>query len=165
MPDLVRLRDIVDTFSEQDLDLIVPIDFKDADSESLPYINTYNGYLASKQYEQAYQYRLEHSDILEPLIIDAKKLNIQQAIMINTYLFAKGERSAENLLYNNTESGLTSDNLQGAVDELLAKIVANATQSNEYSNELYNKSYNRHVFVKKLPANPDPDTFYYLEET
>lgn len=160
MPDLVRLRDIVDTFSEQDLDLIVPIDFKDADSESLPYINTYNGFLASKKYEEAYQYRLEHSDILEPLIIDAKKLNIQQAIMINTYLFAKGERSAENLLYNNTESGLTSDNLQGAVDELLAKII----EAMSYSDNLHEQSRNRHVFVEELPAEPDPDTFYYLEE-
>lgn len=160
MPDLVRLRDIVDTFSEQDLDLIVPIDFKDADSESLPYINTYNGFLASKKYEEAYQYRLEHSDILEPLIIDAKKLNIQQAIMINTYLFAKGERSAENLIYNNTESGLTSDNLQGAVDELLAKII----EAMSYSDNLHEQSRNRHVFVEELPAEPDPDTFYYLEE-
>ena len=118
MPDLVRLRDIVDTFSEQDLDLIVPIDFKDADSESLPYINTYNGFLASKKYEEAYQYRLEHSDILEPLIIDAKKLNIQQAMMINTYLFAKGEKSALNTMYDNNISKLIADNVQDAIDEL-----------------------------------------------
>lgn len=160
MPNLVRLRDIVDTFTEQDLDLVVPIDFKDVDSESLPYINTYNGYLASKKYEEAYQYRLDNADILEPLILDAKKLNIQQAIMINTYLFAKGERSAENLIYNNTESGLTSDNLQGAVDELLAKII----EAMSYSDNLHEQSKNRHVFVEELPAEPDPDTFYYLEE-
>ena len=160
MPNLVRLRDIVDTFTEQDLDLVVPIDFKDVDSESLPYINTYNGYLASKKYEEAYQYRLDNADILEPLILDAKKLNIQQAIMINTYLFAKGERSAENLIYNNTESGLTSENLQGAVDELLAKII----EAMSYSDNLHEQSRNRHVFVEELPAEPDPDTFYYLEE-
>lgn len=160
MPNLVRLRDIVDTFTEQDLDLVVPIDFKDVDSESLPYINTYNGYLASKKYEEAYQYRLDNADILEPLILDAKKLNIQQAIMINTYLFAKGERSAENLIYDNTTSGLTSDNLQGAVDELVVKIA----QTVAYADELHEQSRNRHVFVEELPAEPDPDTFYYLEE-
>lgn len=157
MPDLTKLRDIVDTFTEQDLDLIVPIDFKDVDSESLPYIDTYNGYLASKRYEDAYNYRLEHSDILEPLILDAKKLNIQQAIMINTYLYAKGERSAINLSYDNTKSQLESDNLQGAVDELLEKII-------DSYNELYESAKNRHIFVEELPENPDPDTFYYLEE-
>lgn len=160
MPDLVRLRDIVDTFTEEDLDLVVPIDFKDVDSESLPYINTYNGLLASKKYEEAYEYRLEHGDILEPLILDAKKLNIQQAIMINTYLFAKGERSAENLLYNNSETGLGSGDLQSAVDALLAKIIETVA----YADELHEKSRNRHLFVTELPEEPDPDIFYYLEE-
>lgn len=161
MPDLVTLEKIVDTFTEQELDFVVPIDFKDADSESLPYINTYNGYLASKKYEEAYQYRLDNADILEPLIIDAKKLNIMMSIIINTYLFAKGERSAINLSYDNTESGLTSENLQGAVDELLAKII----EAMSYSDNLHEQSRNRHVFVEELPAEPDPDTFYYLEET
>lgn len=160
MPDLVTLEKIVDTFTEQELDFVVPIDFKDADSESLPYINTYNGYLASKKYEEAYQYRLDNADILEPLIIDAKKLNIMMSIIINTYLFAKGERSAINLSYDNTESGLTSENLQGAVDELLAKII----EAISYSDNLHEQSRNRHVFVEELPAEPDPDTFYYLEE-
>lgn len=161
MPDLVTLEKIVDTFTEQELDFVVPIDFKDVDSESLPYINTYNGYLASKKYEEAYQYRLDNADILEPLIIDAKKLNIMMSIIINTYLFAKGERSAKNLIFDNSfDNRMQATNIQDAIEEMVMVI----TQVVEYLYNEIEKTRNRHVFVEELPAEPDPDTFYYLEE-
>lgn len=161
MPDLVTLEKIVDTFTEQELDFVVPIDFKDVDSESLPYINTYNGYLASKKYEEAYQYRLDNADILEPLIIDAKKLNIMMSIIINTYLFAKGERSAKNLIFDNSfHDEMKATNIQDAIEEMVMVI----TQVVEYLYNEIEKTRNRHVFVEELPEDPDPDTFYYLEE-
>lgn len=117
MPDMVTLREIVDTFTEQELDMTVPFDFKNPTNENIEYVDHYNKLIADGKYEDAMVYRKEHTE-LESLIYDANTLNRQQALMINTYLFAKGERSAANIFYDNAESGAKSDTIQGVVDEI-----------------------------------------------
>lgn len=161
MPDMVTLRDIVNTFTEQELDLTIPLEYKDVDANSYPYVNQYNSYLSVGDYESAYNYRVENSAILEPLIHDAKKANTLLAIAINSYLFAKGEKTAANISFDNSfNSDVTATNVQDAIEAL-------AGAAGTYITELYNKINDlnkKHVFVKELPKNPDPDTYYYLEE-
>lgn len=88
MPNIVTLRELIKTFTEQELDMAVPIDFKNPTSETIEYANEYNEYLAQGKYQDAYNYRVKYSDVLEPMIHDANALNRQQAMMINTYLLA-----------------------------------------------------------------------------
>lgn len=129
MPDMVTLRDIVNTFTEQELDMTVPFDFKNPTNETIEYADHYNQLLANGNYQEAMEYRKQNADILEPLIYDANALNRQQAIMINTYLFARGERSASNIIYDNTSSGAQSDNIQGVVDEICDTLGMGGTTS------------------------------------
>lgn len=161
MPDMVTLRDIVNTFTEQELDLTIPLEYKDVDANSYPYVNQYNSYLSVGDYESAYNYRVENSAILEPLIHDAKKANTLLALAINSYLFAKGEKTAANTSFDNSfNSYVTATNVQDAIECI-------AVAADTYITELYNKINDlnkKHVFVKELPKNPDPDTYYYLEE-
>lgn len=168
MPDLVRLRDIVDTFTEQELDLTIPLEYKDVDANSYPYVNQYNSYLSVGDYESAYNYRVENSAILEPLIHDAKKANTLLAIAINSYLFAKGEKAASNISFDNSfNSYVTATNVQDAIEALIGVAGTYITELYNKITELYNKINDlntKHVLVKELPKNPDPDTFYYIEE-
>lgn len=129
MPDMVTLRDIVNTFTEQELDMTVPFDFKNPTNETIEYVDHYNQLLANGNYQEAMEYRKQNADILEPLIYDANALNRQQAMMINTYLFARGERSASNIIYDNTLSGAQSDNIQGVVDEICDTLGMGGTTS------------------------------------
>ena len=122
MPDMITLRDLVNTFTEQELDMTVPFDFKNPTSETIEYVNTYNTYIANGDYQAAKEYRTAHADILEPMIHDATALNRQQAMMINTYLFAKGEKSASNTSYDNTETKIDADNLQDALDYIIQNL-------------------------------------------
>lgn len=93
MPDMVTLRELISTFTEQELDMTVPFDFKNPTADTIEYANKYNAYLAVGDYQGAYEYRVANADILEPMIHDAKALNKQQAIMINTYLAVKDVKS------------------------------------------------------------------------
>lgn len=129
MPDMVTLRDIVNTFTEQELDMTIPFDFKNPTNETIEYVDHYNQLLANGNYQEAMEYRKQNADILEPLIYDANALNRQQAMMINTYLFARGERSASNIIYDNTLSGAQSDNIQGVVDEICDTLGMGGTTS------------------------------------
>lgn len=129
MPDMVTLRDIVNTFTEQELNMTVPFDFKNPTNETIEYVDHYNQLLANGNYQEAMEYRKQNADILEPLIYDANALNRQQAMMINTYLFARGERSASNIIYDNTLSGAQSDNIQGVVDEICDTLGMGGTTS------------------------------------
>lgn len=135
MPDMVTLRDIVNTFTEQELDLTIPLEYKDVDANSYPYVNQYNSYLSVGDYESAYNYRVENSAILEPLIHDAKKANTLLAIAINSYLFAKGEKTAANISFDNSfNSDVTATNVQDAIEGI-------AVAADTYITELYNKIY------------------------
>lgn len=123
------LREIVETFTEEELALTVPIEFQDVSLEDYPYVNEYNRLLASAQassdtdegynaFQAAYKYRLANQDKIDKYIIDAKKLNILMTLVINAYMFAKGEKSATNTSYDNSISKFISDNVQDAIDEL-----------------------------------------------
>lgn len=88
MPNIVKLRDIIATFTDQEMEMTVPFDFKNPTADTINLVNEYNSYLANGQYEEAYNLRQKEAATLEPMIHDAKALNRQQAMMINTYLFA-----------------------------------------------------------------------------
>ena len=88
MPNIVTLRQLISTFTEKELDMAVPIDFKNPTTETIKYANEYNAMLSAGKYQDAYNYRVANSDVLEPMIHDANALNKQQAMMINTYLLA-----------------------------------------------------------------------------
>lgn len=145
MPDMPTLRDIVNTFTEQELDMTVPLDFKSVDADSLPYVEQYNKYLANGDYQSAYDYRIANSEILEPRIYDDVKANIQQALAINAYVFAKGEKSAENTSYDNTSSGVNASTVQAVLDLVL-------TQLGGYTIKK----------VSTLPSSPDSNTIYLV---
>lgn len=116
------LRQIVDTFTENELDLTVPIDFQDVNATDFPIVKQYNTYLADGNYNAALRYRNENINTLDKYIFDAKKINILQSLAINAYLFAKGEKSAVNTSYDNTKSGCSAANVQGALDECFQSV-------------------------------------------
>lgn len=176
------LREIVETFTEEELALTVPIEFQDVSLEDYPYVNEYNRLLASAQanlddeagynaFQAAYEYRVANKDKIDKYIIDAKKLNILMTLVINAYMFSKGEKSAINTSYDNAESGIEAENIQDAVDTLNEKIEETTdtltTTIEDIINYMTNQLNNfasRHVYVTELPSNPDPNVFYYLPE-
>lgn len=152
------LNSLVDS-NENVAQLILPIDYQDTSEDTIQLENAYQTLLSQNRFGEAKALR-DDNPILETRILDATKLNYLQTLMLTAYQYAKEERSAKNLLYDNTESKLGSDNIQGAIDELLVKII----EAMAYSDGLHEQSRNRHVYVEELPENPDPDTFYYIEE-
>lgn len=101
--------------------LSVPIDFQDTSADTLAIENEYQKYLEENQFEQAVNFR-KANPVLESRILDAFKLNYLQALMLAAFQFAKHEKSALNTLYDNSESGLVSKNVQDATDEIVEKI-------------------------------------------
>ena len=140
------LREIVETFTEEELSLTVPIEFQDVSADDYPYVNEYNRLLASAQinadtdegydaFVAANEYRTANQEHIDKYVLDAKKLNILMTLVINAYMFAKGEKSATNTSYDNSESGLESTTVQEAIDEIkttLISLIKNATQD-EYN--------------------------------
>lgn len=123
------LREIVETFTEEELSLTVPIEFQDVSADDYPYVNEYNRLLASAQtnadtdegydaFVAANEYRTANQEHIDKYVFDAKKLNILMTLVINAYVFAKGEKSAINTSYDNSETGIEADNLQDAIDAL-----------------------------------------------
>lgn len=123
------LREIVETFTEEELSLTVPIEFQDVSADDYPYVNEYNRLLASAQtnadtdegydaFVAANEYRTANQEHIDKYVLDAKKLNILMTLVINAYMFAKGEKSATNTSYDNSISKFISDNVQDAIDEL-----------------------------------------------
>ena len=140
------LREIVETFTEEELSLTVPIEFQDVSADDYPYVNEYNRLLASAQinadtdegydaFVAANEYRTANQEHIDKYVLDAKKLNILMTLVINAYMFAKGEKSATNTSYDNSESELESTTVQEAIDEIkttLISLIKNATQD-EYN--------------------------------
>lgn len=166
MPNMVTLRDLVNTFTEQELDMSIPIDFKNPTAETVEYANQYNSLLAAGDWQGAYEYRVANADILEPMIHDAKALNRQQAMMINTYLFAKGEKAASNTSFDNTLSGVDANTVQKVIDLLLTNLNTLSTQQNSLSNNVNTLSTQLGGYtikkVSSLPSSPDEKTIYLV---
>ena len=159
MPNMVTLRDIVNTFTEQELDMSIPIDFKNPTAETIEYANRYNALLAAGDWQAAYEYRMENADILEPMIHDANALNRQQAMMINTYLFAKGGKTAENTSYDNTTSKLEGDNIQEVIDIICNKLATTNSNISSISKQLGGYTIKK---VSSLPSSPNDKTIYLV---
>lgn len=166
MPDMVTLRDLVNTFTEQELDMTIPMDFKNPTAETIEYANHYNELLAAGNWQAAYEYRVANANILEPMIHDAKALNRQQAMMINTYLFAKGEKTAENTSYNNARTGVNVDTVQLMLDMLYGQNNTLSIQHDTLSNNVSNLSSQLGGYtikkVSSLPENPNNNTIYLV---
>ena len=88
---MAKLSDIISTFTETDLDLTIPLELQDVSEEDMPVVNAYNAYLADNAFATANTYRNEHPE-LEKYILDVKKYNILQALVINSYLYAKDQK-------------------------------------------------------------------------
>lgn len=127
------LREIVETFTEEELSLTVPIEFQDVSADDYPYVNEYNRLLASAQtnadtdegydaFVAANEYRTVNQEHIDKYVLDAKKLNILMTLVINAYMFAKGEKSATNTSYDNSMSGANADNVQDALDECFQSV-------------------------------------------
>lgn len=128
MPD-ITLRELINTFTEQELDLIVPIDFQDVSADDYELVNEYNAYLANGNFDAALQFRNANADVLDKYIFDAKKMNMLQSMVINAYLFAKDEKAAKYSSYDNSNTGLEADNVQEAIDETF-RTVNNTIETN-----------------------------------
>lgn len=127
------LREIVETFTEEELSLTVPIEFQDVSADDYPYVNEYNRLLASAQinadtdegydaFVAANEYRTANQEHIDKYVLDAKKLNIIMTLVINAYMFTKGEKSATNTSYDNSMSGASSTNVQDALDECFQSV-------------------------------------------
>lgn len=127
------LREIVETFTEEELSLTVPIEFQDVSADDYPYVNEYNRLLASAQtnadtdegydaFVAANEYRTVNQEHIDKYVLDAKKLNILMTLVINAYMFAKGEKSATNTSYDNSISGASSTNVQDVIDECFQSV-------------------------------------------
>lgn len=117
-----NLQTLVNT-DENVAALTMPIDFQDVSADTLQIVNEYETYLTNNDYENAYNLR-KNNPVLETLILDATKLNYLQTLMLTSYEFAKGEKSAANMSYDATESQLKDENgelvtnVQDAIDVL-----------------------------------------------
>lgn len=127
------LREIVETFTEEELSLTVPIEFQDVSADDYPYVNEYNRLLASAQtnadtdegydaFVAANEYRTANQEHIDKYVLDAKKLNILMTLVINAYMFANGEKSAINTSYDNSMSGASSTNVQDVIDECFQSV-------------------------------------------
>lgn len=142
MPNTPKLRDIISTFNENELDLNVPIDFQDISLGDVSYVNTYNTYLQNGQFEEAYSYREENSDHIEKYILDATKINYLQTMLINSYLFSKEEKNAKNTSFDNSSGSFTSSTVQGAIEELAGLMFKKRTLSSTIDiDDLYNDKH------------------------
>ena len=117
MPDMPKLREIISTFTPEELELSVPIYVQDITLTDLPIVNEYNRLLSIKDYQGAYNYRIKYKE-LEKYIIDAKKINILITYIMNAYEFSKMEKNAANTSYDNSKSNLPAKNVQDAIDKL-----------------------------------------------
>lgn len=111
------LKELVDT-NENIGSLSFPIDFQDSSVETIEAENLYQEYLRNNQYDEAEKYRLEHPE-LESRIFDSAKANLLQTLGLTSFQYAKEERSASNLIYDNSETRINANNLQDALDYVL----------------------------------------------
>lgn len=143
------LKDIIETFTEEELNLTVPIHFQDVSLNDYEYVNTYNTYLQNGDYRAAVEYRKRYSELLDKYIFDAKKMNILISLVINSYLFAKSEKTASNTSFDTSNTDSSETNVQ----EVLEKII---NQLNGYTIKC----------VDSLPedSSKNPNTLYLIPE-
>ena len=120
MPDMPKLREIISTFTPEELELSVPIYVQDVSLTDFEIVNRYNELLSAKDYKSAYELRTTNPE-LEKYIIDAKKINILITYIMNAYEFSKAEKNAGNTSYDSSKSKLKATNVQDAIDNLEAK--------------------------------------------
>lgn len=118
------LKDIVNTFTEEELNLTVPIDFQDVDQDHYDLVNEYNTYLSNGNYAAALNLRNNNTE-LDKYIFDAKKMNMLQSMVINAYLFAKDEKSAKYTQYDDTNTKFGATNVQAAIENMDKKMDSN----------------------------------------
>ena len=147
------LRQLISTFTEQELDLNLPLNLQDVSAEDLELVDQYNAYIANKDYQTAYDFRLANPQ-LEKYIIDAKKLNTLIMMWINAYLFAQEEKTAANISYDNNSGIVNAATVQTALDTLGNRIDVLVNQLNDYTI----------LAVDALPATKDQNTIYLVKE-
>lgn len=131
-----NLQTLVNT-DENVAALTMPIDFQDVSADTLQIVNEYETYLTNNDYENAYNLR-KNNPVLETLILDATKLNYLQTLMLTSYEFAKGEKSAANMSYDNNTSGLTGETVQTAIDEICDEIGMGSKSEGSLSERIEN---------------------------
>ena len=110
----LTLGDIVQSFSEEQLQTQMPIFMQDIDAETKDLIDTYQGYLVSGNFSEAETYR-SNNPALETRIWDAFKANSMMAYASYTYMYAKDQN--QQCIFSSTEPVIrTMENDLGAVD-------------------------------------------------
>lgn len=86
-------------------------------------------------------------------IIGSEVLGVLRATQFTVYLGAPSSLDAADVDYDNTQSGLTATNVQGAIDEVnsnLTDIVNNTVSASKYNGRMI---YNEHLKIAQVTIN------------
>lgn len=170
MPDMPKLREIISTFTPEELELSVPIYVQDVTITDYPKVNEYNRLLSIQDYQGAYSYRTANPE-LEKYILDAKKINALIVYIMNAYEFSKMEKNASHTSYDSSKNNLKATNVQDAIDNLEANVphtpqeigVAACTVCGvDFTN--LNNNQKTEVPLTKRVADSDPYPYYIVEK-
>lgn len=87
----LTLGDVVQTFTESDLQKSIPVFFEDVSGDTKDTVAEYQTLLSNGLYESAATYRNEHPE-LDNVIFDSKKINSIWAYLSFVYMYAKNKR-------------------------------------------------------------------------
>lgn len=87
----LTLGDLVQTFTEEDLQDVLPVYLEDVSSSTKDKVAEYQKLLAAGDYEAAIQYKKDNKE-LDTLILDSKKINSLWAYLAFAYMYAKNKR-------------------------------------------------------------------------
>lgn len=87
----VTLGDIVQKFTEEDLQKALPVVMQDVDADTKTLVDTYQSYIAAGNFSEAETYRAAHTE-LETRIWDAYKANSMLVYAAYAYMYAKSQK-------------------------------------------------------------------------
>ena len=87
----LTLGDLVQTFTEEDLQDVLPVYLEDVSLSTKDKVAEYQKLLAAGDYEAATQYKKDNKE-LDTLILDSKKINSLWAYLAFAYMYAKNKR-------------------------------------------------------------------------
>lgn len=171
MPDMPKLREIISTFTPEELELSVPIYVQDVTITDYPKVNEYNRLLSIQDYQGAYSYRTANPE-LEKYILDAKKINALIVYIMNAYEFSKMEKNASHTSYDSSKNKLKATNVQDAIDKLETEVPHTPQEIGIAAITAYGNSglikltndVKTEIPLTKTVADSDPYPYYLVEE-
>lgn len=113
----LTLGDLVQQFTEEDLQQKMPVFLQDVDADTRPLLDTYQGLLADGSFAEAETFRTAHPE-LETRIWDAYKANSMMAYAAFTYLYAKDQKQQCAVGKNEPEGQIEGDIWFKETDEI-----------------------------------------------